>query len=275
MYDYGVKKINRWDSLPYPNSNVTPIGQNPYGGTWPLNYFKRARGGGFLDSKGNRIDFDIKAADESDKFSTTELKNVILISKALTENQKEVARYWGKGVLQNKFLPIVQCLINQYEVDVLRSNRIHNILAKSINDALIICWYYKYLYQIPRPVQYDTTFKPLLDTPYHPSYPAGHAVGAGCLDGVLSYFFPGAKERIKELCEECSISRLYAGVHYSRDLIEGYSLGLDIANKIIEEIKHDGDRYGASIDKRYEAPLKNSIMPPPYEQIDFCNNCTK
>lgn len=268
--DYS-RVINRWDQIPYPGSSVTPIGETPSAGSWPLYYFRRDGNGGFTDLDGNSIAFNIKTPEQSDGFDSTQLQEVIDIGKRLTPGQKTIATYWGAGVPQNQLIPMVQCLINTYLVPPTSAARIYSILDTALNDTMIICWYYKYSYQIPRPVQYDPSFIPFLKTPYHPSYPAGHAVYAGCVDGILSYFFPKETNKIKRLCEECSISRLYAGVHYRMDLSEGYNLGLDIAQRVIETIKNSSDRYGATANLVFDQYKDAKLAPPPYKQLNFCS----
>ncbi|MGL5087067.1 MAG: vanadium-dependent haloperoxidase [Clostridium sp.] len=262
---------NKWDMIPYPESNITPIGETPSAGSWPLYYFKR-NNGGFTDLLGSEISFDIKAPEQSDGFTTTELQQVVNVGKNLTEQQKIIATYWGAGVPQNQFIPIKQCLINTYSVPPTSASRIDSILETALNDAMIICWHYKYLYQIPRPVQYNPNFTPYLKTPYHPSYPAGHSVSAGCVDGILSYFFPTEANKITKLCEECSISRLYGGVHYRIDLVEGYKLGLDIAKYVLEEVKNASDKYGATANVIFNRDKNANLKPPSYNQINYCGN---
>lgn len=263
--------MNLWSHISYPGKCFTPIGETPNGGSWPLIYFKRV-GDKFEDLKGNAVCFDIKVPQEADGFNTTELEEVIKVCNTINEEQKEIARYWGAGVPLNQFIPVIQCLINTYGVQPIIASRIWSVFSNAMNDTMIICWYYKYKFQIPRPVQYERTFKPFLTTPFHPSYPAGHAVGAGCMEGILSYYFPKEGEKIKKLAEECCISRIYAGVHYMLDLDEGYKLGKDIAKKIIEQIKEESDSEGCKIDIIYENFKDAKIYPPSYKQMAFCNN---
>ena len=268
------KLINRWDQIPYPNANVTPIGETPSAGSWPLYYFKRDDDGGFTDLEGKPVAFNIKTPEQSDGFDTIQLQEVIDVGRNLTEEQKTIATYWGAGVPQNQLIPMVQCLINTYSVPPTSAVRIYSILDTALNDAMIICWYFKYAYEIPRPVQYNPNFTPYLKTPYHPSYPAGHSVYAGCVDGILSFFFPKEAHKIHSLCEQCSISRLYGGVHYRMDLTEGYKLGLDIAKRVLEVINNSSDRYGASANLVYNQFKDAKLGPPPYKQVEFCG-CDK
>lgn len=257
---------NNWSEISYPKNKFTSLGETPSGGSWPLYYFKRSSEGGFTDLNGNDIAFNIKTPDISMDFPNSELDTVIETYYNLTDDEKTIASYWGAGVPHNQLVPILQTLINVYGVPAVSASRLYSIVSSVINDAMVICWYYKYAYQIPRPVQYDPNFTPYLKTPEHPSYPAGHSVCAACFATVLSHFFPTEKEKLTDLAHECSISRLYAGVHYPLDLSEGYNLGVDIGNRILNEIKNSKDIYGSIIDKVYTNHKDANLMPPPYTQ---------
>lgn len=176
----------------------------------------------------------------------------------------------GIGIVQNQIIPILQCLLNTYSVPVILATRIYKLFSEALNDAMIICWHFKYLYQIPRPFQYASCFTPYLKTPYHPSYPAGHSVSAGCMEAILSYFFPCEAQKLNLLAEESSISRVYAGVHYPIDGTEGLKLGRDIAYKALEQIKNSKDIYGAVIDSKYTDYKNAPIYPVKYTQKCIC-----
>lgn len=266
---------NRWENIPYPNTNITSIGETPNAGNWPLYYFKRVHNGGFTTLSGKPIAFSIKTPEESDGFNTYQLQEVIDIAKKLTDDQKEIATYWGFGVPQNKFVPIIQCLINTYSVPACSATRLYSILDTALNDSMVICWYYKYTYQIPRPVQYNPKFVPHLKTPQHPSYPSGHSVSAGCVYEILSHFFPKESAKLEKLCNECSISRLYAGIHYTLDLNEGFKLGTEIAKIILDQISSSSDQYGSSPNIIYNNFKDAKLIPPPYKNLSYCGgeNC--
>ncbi|MPQ43707.1 vanadium-dependent haloperoxidase [Clostridium tarantellae] len=258
---------NDWSKLPYPNLKFTSLGETPYCVSWPLYYFRRTQENSFVDLNGNLTNFSLKAPDCFDDFSGKQLKDVLSISNKLTVTQKTVATYWGTGIPQNQFIPILQNLINTYKVPVIVASRMYCILSTALNDAMIICWHYKFMYMVPRPVQYAPYFKPHLPTPEHPSYPAGHSVAAGCFAAITSYFFPKEKEKIYSLASECSISRLYGGVHYPIDLKEGFSLGEDIALKILNLISTDGCDHCSNINLIYNDYKNANISTNNHNQI--------
>src|SRR6185295_16364131 len=99
---------------------------------------------------------------------------------------------------------------------------------------LISCWDAKFTYWAIRPFQLDTSFKPLLETPNHPSYPSGHSSVAGAEETVLSYLFPFDAEYFHHLAEECALSRCYAGVHFTTDNTVGLDLGRKVGAEVVK-----------------------------------------
>jgi hypothetical protein len=50
---------------------------------------------------------------------------------------------------------------------------------------------------------------------------------------VLSAAFPSERERLAQVAEEASLSRLYAGIHYRFDMVAGLALGRAAAERAI------------------------------------------
>jgi hypothetical protein len=103
-------------------------------------------------------------------------------------------------------------------------------------------------------------------TPKFPSYPSGHAVISGCSQVILSYFFPPEAGRLKELADECAISRIWGGVHYPVDGEQGLRLGRQIGKIIVSVLKSQHDEDLAMIDPQITENLNANLPPPPYKQ---------
>src|SRR5205085_10164209 len=95
--------------------------------------------------------------------------------------------------------------------------RIYTVLNVAFHDATISIFDAKYTYWGIRPVQYDTTYKPLISTPPFPGYPSGHAAGAATSAAVLTYFFPADVKEFRQMAQDCADSRFYAGIHFKID----------------------------------------------------------
>jgi membrane-associated phospholipid phosphatase len=117
----------------------------------------------------------------------------------------------------------------------------------AINDAFVMSWFFKYLWDVARPNQYNRNLSTVLFTPRFPSYPSAHATVAGCADVILRYFFPPESYRIKALMEECAQSRLYAGVHFQADNDEGLKLGRQIGEMVVGVLRRQNVRLISQI----------------------------
>lgn len=112
--------------------------------------------------------------------------------------------------------------------------RIYTVLNVAYHDAVIAIFDSKYKYWGIRPDQYDTTYKPLIDTPPFPGYPSGHAAGAATSSAVLSYFFPADAKQFKKLAQQCADSRFYAGIHFRTDNETALQMGEQLGNYIVK-----------------------------------------
>ena len=258
---------NRWDKLEYNKVGFTSLGETPMGGSYPMNFFTQTSDGRFVTKDGKKVSFKIKSPDYFDNFMGEQFNEVAVASKNITPKQKIVADYWGDGVPHKQLIPMLQTLITTYDLKVPVASRLYDLINKALNDATVICWHFKYYYQIPRPVQYCQNFNPYLTTPQHPSYPAGHSVLPACFIAIVSHFFPDEAEKLYIMLDECAWSRLYGGVHYPLDISEGIALGEDIALKIIEHLGSESDQSGASIDRVSTQYRDAPLAPIDYKQV--------
>lgn len=146
------------------------------------------------------------------------------------------------------WIPIVNQLFAAYKVNGVVQSRILGFLYAMENDAIVIIWYYKFLYEVARPNQLDQTLRTMICTTPNPSYPGGHATASGSIGAFLTYLFPAEAARIDGLILEASAARIDAGVHYPIDCIEGVKLGKQIAQVVIDQMKVQKDENGNIID---------------------------
>jgi len=112
--------------------------------------------------------------------------------------------------------------------------RVYTVLNVAYHDAVIAIFDSKYTYWGIRPNQYDTTFKPLIETPPFPGYPSGHAAGAATSCSVMSYFFPEDARQFQKLAQDCADSRFYAGIHFKTDDEVGLKMGAAIGKYVVD-----------------------------------------
>lgn len=269
MKRYKRKCLNlprKWSQLSYSSEKRVPRSEEPLACSWPTHYIKRS-GDSYMNSCGKPIAFKIRHPDSTIDFEGEQLDIVKNTLDNITPHQIEIARYWGTGPATKQWTPIIDILIDTYNVSAPRAARILAAIGAAFNDAFVVAWDFKYKWQIARPNQFDQHLMTILDTPNHPSYPSGHATIAGCAEVVLGYFFEHEKERLHELAKECAISRLYAGVHYPIDNEEGLRLGRHIGQIVIKQLENEKDKDNASIDYPLYSNKPAILPPPPYEQV--------
>jgi membrane-associated phospholipid phosphatase len=77
-------------------------------------------------------------------------------------------------------------------------------------------------------------------TPRHPAYPSGHSTYAGAASEILSFFFPDYRTEFDRLADNAGIARLWAGIHWRSDHVNGVRLGRTVACMLIEQLRSSG-----------------------------------
>lgn len=163
------------------------------------------------------------------------------IGKALTDEQKLIARFWSDDAMltptpAGHWISIVLQIADR---DALPVEVVAPLLAKlgvAQADAFVSCWSTKFKYNLLRPVTYikrhiDKAWEPLLITPPFPEYTSGHSCQSGAASTVLTavlgenFAFDDATHEDEGLpirsfpsfaaaAEEAALSRLYGGIHF-------------------------------------------------------------
>ncbi|XMB67235.1 vanadium-dependent haloperoxidase [Mycoplasmatota bacterium zrk1] len=254
-----------WSTLSYSNETHVPVPEEPNSDSWQTVFFKRDKSR-FTDLDGITVPLEIRRPDISIDFAGEQLYDVEDTLRYLNRREKKIAAYWGEGPATKQWTPIIDKLIDTYKISAPRAGRILAAVHSGLNDAFIISWYFKFKWDIARPNQLNQELESFLDTPRHPSYPSGHATVAGTAEILLSYFFESEKDKLKDLAEECAMSRLYAGVHFPIDNSEGLRLGRHIGRLIVKQLEKQYDADGSKVDLRITEFKDANLIPPPYKQ---------
>ena len=150
-----------------------------------------------------------------------------------TFKSKSTAYYWAT---QDIWSDLAGKKMFEYRMsdDAPAVARVYAVLNIAYHDMAIAVFDAKYTYWGIRPVQYDTTYKPLIATPPFPGYPSGHAAGAATSSAVLEYFFPDDAKEFQTLAQDCADSRFYAGIHFRTDNETALVMGKAIGKYIVE-----------------------------------------
>ncbi|WP_408009829.1 vanadium-dependent haloperoxidase [Pseudalkalibacillus sp. A8] len=264
----------RWSKVPYGGEKNPPDNPvDPFAGSWPT-YFIRRKGNRFAGPHGF-IDFNLRKPDDIDW--EDELKLVQQTLANITPKQIKIAKYWGTGVATKQWTPIIDRLIDTYGLTPTYAARVLAAVQAAISDTFVVVWYYKYLWDVARPIQYDPKLEPILCTPRFPAYVSGHSAISSCASVILSYFFPGEAKRLQQLAEQASLSRVYAGIHFPVDTEQGMKLGKRIGEIIVSRLRQQKDFKGNRVDTPFFENRNADLIPPPYSQaipFPFNQNCT-
>jgi len=198
-------------------------------------------------------------------------------SSARTNEQTAIARFWSANVVR-QYNRVVRDIANRRGLGLLQTARLAAMVNTVGADALISCLFAKYHYLFWRPVTaIDPTavmadgfgtvpgfddgnpataeqlgWRPLLQTPNHPEYPAAHGTITSAIAEVLSSFLgtrsfnldihgfdatgPAGNlnavrhfEMANDLRNEIIYARLWGGLHYHFSSVEGVVLGRNVA----------------------------------------------
>jgi membrane-associated phospholipid phosphatase len=177
---------------------------------------------------------------------------VYQVSRALTPEQRAIARFWSDDPMLSPTPPghwiaIARELLLAEGADAERWVDVMARLGIAQADAFIGCWNAKFQYDLLRPVTYirrviDKSWEPLLITPPFPEYPSGHSTQSGASAEVLTALFgadfafedtthvadglPGRHfPSFRAAAEEAGISRLYGGIHFRAAIERGLEQG--------------------------------------------------
>jgi hypothetical protein len=103
-------------------------------------------------------------------------------------------------------------------------------------------------------------------TPRHPSYPSGHSTYSGAASEILSFFFPDYTAEFDKMADNTGMARLWAGIHWRSDHIQGMKLGRCVAREIITTLQ-DGCICPPDV-----CSTPDPCGPPPtYEELVTCS----
>jgi hypothetical protein len=191
------------------------------------------------------------------------VKEVFDISQTLTSEQTATALYFrdNPGFQSGThYTSIFSQLMNTEKPQLDFYALAHAKTGIALAESMIDCWKIKYQVLLDRPVRYirnvlgHPTWSPLLPTPGHPDFPAGHSQNGGAFATVFTNLFgdnyqftlhtydnlgmaPRPYNSFDELAIDVGRSRVYAGIHYTYSCEEGRKQGKRIATNILTILK--------------------------------------
>jgi len=154
-----------------------------------------------------------------------------------------IAMFWSDGLgtygPPGHWNEIATKYIIQNKMNELRTARTYSLMNMALQDAGISCWNAKSYYYYPRPSQMDPSIK-TIGLPNFPSYTSGHSTFSAAAATVLGYIFPQDQSTFEAMATEASLSRIYGGIHYRFDCVEGLKCGKAVGSFAVKRGQADG-----------------------------------
>jgi hypothetical protein len=203
------------------------------------------------------------------------VKEVYTVNKNLSAEQRTIAKFWddnpfvfehsGHMMFGNKkitpgghWMGIAAIAARQTNADAVKAAKGYALTAVALFDAFISCWDAKYKWSYIRPITVinefiDKTWTSVLQTPPFPEYTSGHSTITAAAATVLTKLYGnnfayqdtsdlryiGMQRHFgsfMEAARECSVSRLYGGIHYRMSVERGTEAGTRIGELIIRKL---------------------------------------
>ncbi|HZE77185.1 MAG TPA: vanadium-dependent haloperoxidase [Nitrososphaeraceae archaeon] len=176
-----------------------------------------------------------KPATCGSKADLLDLSETYKIWKHRTPEQIKAAHYWG-----NKPPPVIWNNILSQQIQKHSNMSIFNVAHLSVYlnvgmyDAFVSCWYTKYNYLTARPIERISNITTEIPAPKFPGYTSGHSVISMVASRILGEVFHSDRDYFHNLAREAGLSRIWAGIHFKQDVVNGMNQGNKIADKLIE-----------------------------------------
>ncbi|HUQ97090.1 MAG TPA: vanadium-dependent haloperoxidase, partial [Chitinophagaceae bacterium] len=216
--------------------------------------------------------------DKSSAFFKT-AQEVYDITKNMTEEQREIARYWDDNPFviehsghlmfgKKKITPvghwigITMIACKEKNADAITSARAYLFTSTAIFDVIVTCWKTKYTYEHIRPItvineMIDQDWQPFLQTPPFPEHTSGHSGISAAAATVLTKLFGnfaftdtsdlqyiGMKRNFQsftQAAQEASISRVYGGIHYTTGVNAGAEQGQKVGEYVMAKLLRENE----------------------------------
>jgi len=208
-----------------------------------------------------RLDF----SNDPDSTFYKQAAEVLETSDNLTDEQREIARFWvdtpgPTGAPSGHWMLIATQFAEQEDLSLERAAEMYTLLSMAIADAFISAWDTKYDVNLVRPVTYINrnlrrNWTPYIESPPFPEYPSGHSVGSGAAQEILTIMFGqvaftdrtpiiNGHENIQRsftsfeaAANEAAISRLYGGIHYRAAIELGLRQGRCVGQAVLNNVR--------------------------------------
>jgi hypothetical protein len=191
-------------------------------------------------------------------------EEVVTVSRNLTQEQKDIARWWADGggspTPPGHWVAIENNMASKLNLGLGKAAEMYVLVNVALADAFISCWDAKYKFNLLRPKTYinkyiagNSNWNSYIGTPPFPEYPSGHSVSSGAAAEILTTMFGnvaftddantnlGLRARsfnsFYHAADEAADSRLYGGIHYREANENGVKQGKMVGQSVLKNIR--------------------------------------
>jgi hypothetical protein len=228
-------------------------------------YWGQLRSFGLDFAEQCNVDMRMDFSTDPDSTFYKQAQEVLTTSDRLTDEQREIARFWVDtpgitGAPSGHWLLIETQLVEQMGLPLGRAAEMYILVNSALADAFISAWNLKYQVNLVRPVTYiqqnlRRNWSPYIQTPPFPEYPSGHSVASGAAAEVLTTMFGqvaftdrtpiiNGHEQLERsftsfeaAAAEAAISRMYGGIHYRAAIENGLRQGRCVGQQVLNNVR--------------------------------------
>jgi hypothetical protein len=187
-------------------------------------------------------------------------------SQNLTPQQKAIADFWADnpgvtGTPPGHWIALVSQIARDQGLSLSQAAEAYARVGIAVHEAFICCWRTKFATDLMRPVTFirahlDPAWSSYVTTPAFPTYTSGHSTQSAAAAAVLTAMFgsrpftdrthqshgqthlvPRSFGSFTEAAEEAAVSRLFGGIHYSFDNLDGLIVGRQIGAILLQRLR--------------------------------------
>jgi len=128
--------------------------------------------------------------------------------------------------IKRENLDILDFFFEEIGSEKIDSTLIHSKLSDVLYDVSLVVLDLKSRFNRVRPSVVLSSIDPILDVPWHSSYPSGHSAQATVVSELMANIFPNKRQSFDRLAKRIGENREIAGLHYPSDTLAGRNLGL-------------------------------------------------
>jgi membrane-associated phospholipid phosphatase len=170
------------------------------------------------------------------------LAQVAIVKNFVRTNTTNHSAWFWQPSFITPWLDTVNAEIFQNHLDnnPPRAARVYALEAVAQHDATLACWDTKFAYLEMRPPMADPAIVPVFALPQHPGFPSGHACASGAAAAVMSYLFPNDAPSFAAMALDAGNSTFYAAIHSMFDVAQGFVLGGQTGQQVVNRARTDG-----------------------------------